>query len=280
MSYFTTDTSRYNGLLQGDIFRIEQGDDIFLNEERYVVLLTADCDMAHESKGVEFLTFLPVISSMDFVKRILISDFFNKKIKKIHKEIITYINSEISKVNTECNPINEDGLINWLEDEDLESILHSLNLINIPDNIKSLIEMHQHCLNNDHISSYAEIKKIEGVKKQNVFKDILSSLTKPKEEYFILPLINELYEQFSVVKIRMIKPIHRSRVFTNEMDYLASCDKDNVAVIRVGRLSDYLRYSISQKFSHLFNKIGMPTEFESDRDTSIEMLMDILKEEK
>lgn len=81
MSYFTTDTSRYNGLLQGDIFRIEQGDDIFLNEERYVVLLTADCDMAHESKGVEFLTFLPVISSMDFVKRILISDFLIKRLK-------------------------------------------------------------------------------------------------------------------------------------------------------------------------------------------------------
>ncbi len=92
MEYFTKDTTSYEGLLQGDLFRVNhRNESPFLIHEEYALLITADCDMANASKNVSYLTFLPIISTTNYLESIWIPEFIDRLIKEISRELCVYI---------------------------------------------------------------------------------------------------------------------------------------------------------------------------------------------
>lgn len=79
MQYFYKKFTNYNGILQGDVFRVNnRSDSPFQIDEQFAILITADCDLANRTKNVNYLTFLPIISSTCYFEKIWIPTYFDK----------------------------------------------------------------------------------------------------------------------------------------------------------------------------------------------------------
>ncbi len=89
-----------------------------------------------------------------------------------------------------------------------------------------------------------------------------------------------MYDSSGIIKLRMIRPMHKSYVFTNEVDARQSKYSSSTNLVRIGRCSDYLRYSISQNFASLFSRIGMPSNFEEDINESTALFLEQLESNK
>ncbi len=73
-----------------------------------------------------------------------------------------------------------------------------------------------------------------------------------------------------IAKLRALSFVPFDRSFTS---MTAAKDVDN-SFVRVGRLAPTFRHALAQQFGMLFARIGMPTEYEVDRDAVFAMVAD------
>lgn len=280
MDYFSNDFSKYKDFLQGDIFRVNnKAGSVFKDNEKYAFLITADCDLANPSRNVEYLTFLPIISTTSYLESIWIPLFFEKIRNDISKSLHKLILSSGVHHIYSCEELNEREIKEWLKESSYESILNDLNITNRQSSIINDIQIDKLTRDKENISNFIKIKKIRGASDKNIIGEIKEAINNPKEEFFIVPMLDSLFDECGVVKLRMIRPVHKSNVYKHEIDARLSNSSDIASLVRIGRFSDYLRYSVSQNFATLFSRIGMPGSYESDRDESIILLMDRIKGE-
>ncbi|BER96849.1 hypothetical protein [Vibrio cholerae] len=281
MDYFSDEIIAYKGLLQGDLFKINnKGDSPFLSYENYAVLITADCDLANPSKNVNYYTFLPIISSSSYIEKIWIPEYLEKKVKNKSNELSEYILKNKIHELKGCNPISGIELYNWVKESGIYDIVTSLELNKEEPKIKNTIKILELIECDKKNDIYFKINEIENNNSKKISSDLKSAISQSKEEFYILPLIDKMYDSPSVITLRMIRPIHKSYVFTNEIDARQSIFNTETNLVRIGRFSDYLRYSISQRFAYLFSRIGMPEDFEVDVDESINIFVDEFKDYK
>lgn len=142
MDYFSEEIISYKGLLQGDLFKVNnKGDSPFLSYENYAVLITADCDLANPSKNVNYYTFLPIISSNSYIDEIWISEYLEKKLIKNSNELSEYISkNKIHELN-DCNPISGIDLYSWVKESGINDIVISLGLNKEDQKIKNTIKI-------------------------------------------------------------------------------------------------------------------------------------------
>lgn len=275
MEYFYKNFKNYNGILQGDVFRVNNcSDSPFQFDEQFAILITADCDLANRSKNVNYLTFLPIVSSTCYLEKIWIPTYFEKIRIEVAKSLHKLINKlEVHKKHG-CNELKESDLREWLKRKSYNDILADLAIIDRTQHIEIDIKLDEISRCEETIDNFIKIKEIKGSKFKTITNDLREAIKKPKEEFFVLPMIDSLFDECGVLKLRMIRPVHRKNVYTQEIDARLSNHSDFTSLVRIGRLSDYLRYSISQSFASLFSRIGMPENYESDREESINLLIE------
>jgi len=275
MQYFYKKFTNYNGILQGDVFRVNnRSDSPFQIDEQFAILITADCDLANRTKNVNYLTFLPIISSTCYFEKIWIPTYFDKIRIEVAKSLHKIINKlEVHKKH-ECNELKESDLREWLKKKSYIDILSDLSITDRTQHIEIDIKLDEISRGEETIDNFIKIKEIKGSKFKTITNDLREAIKKPKEEFFVLPMIDSLFDECGVLKLRMIRPVHRNNVYTQEIDARLSNHSDSTSLVRIGRLSDYLRYSISQSFASLFSRIGMPENYESDREESINLLIE------
>ncbi|EIY5051738.1 TPA: hypothetical protein ACWXEP_005174 [Klebsiella pneumoniae] len=275
MKYFNNDYKGYNGILQGDVFRINNNSDSpFQLDEQFAVLITADCDLANPSKNVNYLTFLPIISSTCYLENIWIPIYIEKIRTEVARSLHKLINElEVHKKHG-CDELKESTLREWLRNSSYTQILSDLSITDLTKDVEKNIKIDEISRCEETIDSFIKIKKLNGSNSKNIARDLREAITKPKEEFFVLPMIDSLFDECGILKLRMIRPVHRNNVYTQEIDARLSNQSDFTSLVRIGRLSDYLRYSISQNFASLFSRIGMPENYESDREESINLFFE------
>ncbi|HBR7925452.1 TPA: hypothetical protein QH793_004879 [Klebsiella pneumoniae subsp. pneumoniae] len=275
MEYFYKDFKSYNGILQGDVFRVNsRSDSPFQFDERFAMLITADCDLANPSRNVNYLTFLPIVSSTCYLEKVWIPAYFEKIRAEVAKSLHKLINElEVHKKNG-CNELKESGIKEWLKKNSYNDILTDLAITDRTQNMEDVIKLDDALRCEETIDNFIKLKVIKGTKFKNIISELKEAINKPKEEFFVLPMIDSLFDECGILKLRMIRPVHRKNVYTQEIDARLSNHSDFTSLVRIGRLSDYLRYSISQSFASLFSRIGMPENYESDREESINLLIE------
>ncbi|MEI7111214.1 hypothetical protein [Serratia sp. TMDUHS_CL] len=275
MKYFYENFDKYNGILQGDVFRVNNRcDSPFQDGEQFAILITADCDLANRNKNVNYLTFLPIVSSTCYLEKIWIPTYFEKIRIEVAKSLHKLINNlEVHKKH-ECNELKESDIRVWLEKNKYIDILDDLSIIDRNQSIEIDIKLDELSRCEETIGNFFKIKEIKGSKFKNITNELREAIKKPKEEFFVLPMIDSLFDECGILKLRMIRPIHRKNVYVQEIDARLSNHSDSTSLVRIGRLSDYLRYSISQSFASLFSRIGMPENYENDREESINLLIE------
>lgn len=271
MNYFIDNLKSEEELLQGDIFQVKCTDSGLFNEsEKLAMMLTADCDISNKKMG-EYYTVIPIVSAKDYLETYWLDDFFLKESEKIIGELASIFNmSEIYEAEG-YDPITNDKLSEWLKEDSLDNIFLTHNLPNKSELVENYNEK-LNIINKDRtLTGFVKYKKSNGAKAKGIKKEIEQALNKCRDEFYYLPNITMDRNYGLVMKLREIKPVHKNKVFTNNVSARLS-NEDGDLIIRVGRFSDYLKYSVSQSFSLLFSRIGLPMEFEKDKVDSIEII--------
>ncbi|MCG6272967.1 hypothetical protein K6U70_12610, partial [Vibrio vulnificus] len=103
-------------------------------------------------------------------------------------------------------------------------------------------------------------------------KELSNAVRNSREEFLFIPDLSCTDEMGMVLKLRDVRAINKNKVFQSKFDAKLSKNGLENGILRVGRFSDYLRYSITQKFAMLFSRIGMPDSFENDEKESLDLL--------
>jgi len=272
MSYFYERDLGHDGVLQGDVFKVGAlCDDIFLENEKWAVVITADCDIEKKKMGNTF-TVLPIILAEDYLRDIWLVEVFNREKEELIEKAVEIINnSGISSIKG-CNSITNESMDTWLNEEPIESIFKLLELDMEDKKIIEVSEKLSIVLDDVTMTNFFSLRKHQKRTEKKIKKEIMEAIKKCRDEFYFIPDIPCSESIGLMIKLRSIRAIHESRVVINELGARLYQDDQRKTLIRVGRFSDYLRYSISQNFALLFSRIGMPSQFESDNNVSIELI--------
>ncbi len=271
MSCLIVNVTRSEEVLQGDIFKITNSDnELFSKGEVFVFIVTADCDIANNKMG-NYYSVLPIISAEFYLENYWVKEFFKKENEKILTELVSRLNKSEYIKNQSYDPLTSQSLQKWLGEESLGRVVETLNLKESFKGVDGVGERLLLIKNSVGIDCYVNYRKLSGVNDRNIIKDMMSALKNCREEFYFLPQVSSKGSLGSVIKLREIRPVHKSKLFLDETSERLSPSTIN-NIVRICRLPDNLRYSISQTFALLFSRIGLSTEFEKNKNESISMI--------
>jgi hypothetical protein len=91
-----------------------------------------------------------------------------------------------------------------------------------------------------------------------------------RSDYILIPALPAEKEVGFVVLLRSIRSVHPDAIYRSQLAYRIAGPAEGY--FRLGRLEDFLRYSIVQKWASLYSRIGMTDHFESECETAAEMV--------
>lgn len=277
MDYFNSIEEK-DEFRQGDIFKVGQKCENFLaSEENYAILITADCDIAQKKSG-DFYTLLPIISVEHYMEKV----WLIKEIKTIKNtlvsEFLSFINKKANYEKFDCDPLTKSQLIDWLSIDSINEVFNKLKIECDKKDITKKVSNYEQLTKVESVADFVCYRKSSGRGESKIINELKSALNNLSQEYFFIPEISLLNMPPSIIKLRDIRAINKERVFKSSFSLRMDEKDPKTSVIRVGRTTDYLRFSIVQSFANLFSRIGMTEIFEEDSNLSKDTLVNKLIE--
>lgn len=257
---------------QGDVIRADDqsGD----GSPIWAVIVTADCDIAQGKMG-SFFTCLEVVTATDYIGHYWAADELSKLRKKYEDRAISLIHSADVKHNPEAQPISPADLADWVGQDGAEGVVQLLSMTRGAET---------ECVQALRIVAAAQV---EDKTELDRLKDVWCLLKRTKKDqdgamrgavrpsqmrsdYILLPALPAEREIGFVVLLRSIRSISPNKIHPSRLSLRISGERDGF--YRIGRLKDFLRYSISQKWTSLYSRIGMTDNFESECETAAEII--------
>ncbi|MUT54297.1 hypothetical protein EG336_00490 [Vibrio parahaemolyticus] len=260
-------------ILQGDIFKIGKNcRDSFNDDENYAVVITADCDIAQNKMG-NYYTLLPIISIEGYIERYWLPKFYKIESKSIYEKHLNNLNKSTYVQSGEYSSLNIESLDTWLESNNLEEIYQALTVKWDTKRYSPDMKCIELLRKPYSLSNYYELRsKIRQRADDKIEKELIEAATKNAGgEFYHIPEVPFLEGLGCIIKLRDIRSIHKDKVYSGEFEARLSEDSIDNIVYRVGQFPDYLRYSITQRFSNLFSRIGMPDYFEEAESNSLQI---------
>lgn len=264
MDYFLLDKDDNGPIRQGDVFKIgSECTDYFMKEEQYAVVITADCDIAQEKMG-DYFTLLPIISLEQFIETRWLPKVFNSDLKSLLNNHVNKLNNSL-KNNDEYDALTVDGLMEWLEFSSLGSIYEEVTgkADKKANSDGQKIELLRNACN---LTQFLELRaNLQNKQSEKIIEEIINSVKSGLGgDYYFIPEVQSIGGLGSIIKMRDVRALHHSKVYTSTMSAKLSTSSSESGIVRIGKFSNYLKYSISQSFALLFSRIGLPEEFEND----------------
>jgi hypothetical protein len=277
MSNFYDDTFTYEGILQGDIFKVGSlCNQNFLDHEEWGMVITADCDIAQEK--ISSFAFLPIITAKSYLDKYWLITLLEKEKHELLKNITNSINDKKYLEKQNCKPIDISEVKEWIEEESVEGVFKELGISLNKNRIPKFHQQYEILSQPASFENFFILRNIQGRKEDAIKKEIRTVFSSLKDEFYFVPYVGAQESFGVIVKLRSLRTIDMSIVYHSLLKARSSSVDINTTLYRVGRFSDYLRYSISQKFALLFSKIGMPEHYESDVEASLNIIADSLWE--
>jgi hypothetical protein len=247
---------------QGDVLR---GVPIDASAEPiFGVIITADCDIV-QAKASDRLTYVEVVSTRAYLERVWIPDQLQKFVRKQAKVAAEGLASLMRRSELELG-LSEDQLLDWLRRRPVEAIDRAANRTGKPMDRKLAQNLNAlRCAlgtDADPLGQWRALRAILGESDERQSADLAAALAGGGgfPDFFLLPELPKASGFGYVVLLRFMRTIHSGEVFTSEVDARIQGFPDGLH--RVGRLTDGIRFAITQKLAFLFSRIGLPTHFE------------------
>jgi hypothetical protein len=266
-----SDTVREDAPLhQGDIFE-------FLNKnslwENYGIVITTDCDIAW-GKNSDVYSYCPIINLKEYFYQI----YLPKQIE--YDKILGKAKGIIDKHNGNNNKGVDINIISqWIKDRGIEGALEDINIktddmknaVSFLYNFDEKICIMQMFLNYRNIldSKGKNNKEIEKLKSN--FKNHIVHLP---GDLFYINYIHGVNEMGYIVNLRRIGIFNRENISISNYD-----NGEKVYLKRIAKMVSPFNYRITQRVAQMFSDIGLPEDYEDDRNSTIDILFSGIRSE-
>ena len=267
---------------QGDVLKRVRGD----GNSNLVVVVTADCDIANGKYGEAGLACVQLDLLANHVLGEHARGLAQAALKKRFEKAAEWVNKRWREKSADNGDLSAEHVRAWMLASKPEEIEAELNLP--VDDQKSFIKRECVALKaaNNFIDAltdrYSGIDALCALQPQTPTRSAqlktvfgtLNSKDLPLDLFYISSVPDVPGLGF-VAKLRALTFIPFERSFTS-LD--AAKDVDN-SFVRVGRLAPTFRHALAQQFGMLFARIGMPKQFELDRDAAFGWVAEQIKTE-
>ena len=236
-------------LQQGDILakRLDGG------SFQYYFTLTPDCDI-YNNKFRNIITALPIISIETYIEEV----FFVSELDKCRAHY------EDQFTSLEDHSIDREFFNNHILPDDPDSVFERYVEKTAPPEYKIIRAYHL-----EEIPSKDAFVQLCKSRKASVSKRIKSCLKNIQSDFFLINTLPQCSDFGFLVDLRRPESISASEI---SLDRAAMHFKHSQFIyFRLGSMPDSIRFALSQSFSYLFSRIGIPTEFEIERNHIIEL---------
>lgn len=258
------------GLRQGDI--IEATDVAASLWERHLLVITADCDLAH-SKNHGRVTCVPILTADEYHLELQIPRIRNKIAKKPLAELADILS------RTDGPSISSARMREWALEETPEAVVETLNLDGTNAHAAQAALLSLRLID----SSAADLKSTISA----LVQAQMCAKTPPKLENARNTVLNELRQAYKQPPgdaqfLSAFAPGHFYGYFAY-LRHLEQVWEDDISIgpgyrtaryRRISRLEDRFIHSLVQKFALVFMMIGLPDRYEEMRDLHAELIGD------
>lgn len=230
---------------------LEQGTIIkFINnppEKKYGIIVTGDCDIAQNKYG-DYLSYCFIMPLEIYIKKYFLPKMINKKINKIKEKLFDQVQQ-----NNSLPSLSMDALDHLINSD--ETALALIDNRNIQEQIKRIQEAKK--------LSVIDCAKELGLIDINNIPQAIEQF--PGDKFYINSIPDpENKNRGFVINLRRISEIDRNSITTK---ILPSADFDCIAI---GNLNSPYKQKMAQLLGAMFSDIGLPSEYEDERDICIE----------
>jgi hypothetical protein len=263
-STFFSDIPESTPYGQGDIIRCDNVDG--KGSAGWAIIVTADCDIAQSKMG-PFFTCLEIVTAVDYVTHFWASDEIHKLVVKFESRGIDLIHTADSRRDPKVTPLSSRDLELWLREESPSGIVARIGFgkAEAAECLQAL-----EIVSAARRESEASLDRLRGIwtilRRSKKDQDgALANALKPSQmrsDYVFLPSLPGEREIGFVVPLRAVRPIAPSRIHSSALALRISGNGSDF--YRLGRLADFLRYSVAQQWAALYSRIGMTRHFENE----------------
>lgn len=238
--------------------------------QRHLLVITADCDFAH-AKHQGRVTCVPLLKAEEYLAEMQVPKIRERLVNKQVKDV----REILSKASAPA--ITDRRLREWPREEEPSAIVAMLDL-NQGDAQKATaaltaIRMLDESAGNlkDAISSLvdAQLAGINPPKEENAVKNVMSTLrtayAQPPGDALFLSAIGPGLDEGYFAYLRHIEQV-------SEFEVSLGPTRRAAQYRRVSRLHDRFTHALVQRFAMVFMSIGLPDEYEEQRNLYSEML--------
>jgi len=265
---------------QGDVLR-RHGHS---NTEFYVVI-SADCDIAQNKLGEAGVGCLRMLPLRDYV----LSDLALRSAKRALARKTKQLSDRIHKIRTasdeDCLPIGVERLSAWISERTIGDVCVSLK-VNMDEEKVLVREIETIQQSRRLLSTQSEFRAIDALRTLQPQPISRSAQAKklvaefgpkdlPLDVFFVCGVPGENHLGF-VVDFRSLTFIASDRLFTSA----TTARGEEFSFLRVGRLVATFRHALAQQFGFMFSRIGLPAEYEREREATFSLTLDDLAVEE
>lgn len=176
MTYFNNKLDEFEPILQGDVFEIGSNcREIFMDDEAFAMVITADCDIANDKMGHSF-TLIPIISAEMYLENYWLPELYSKSLAKIIRINVEKINNSKELKESGFSPLTDERLQNWITTSPLTELYSELKI-----KINKEISKDSSLLNiftkKSTIASFFNLRlELEGAKPEKVKKELSEAI--------------------------------------------------------------------------------------------------------
>jgi hypothetical protein len=262
---------------QGDVLKRVHNDGFVM----LTVVVTADCDIANGKLGDAGLACVQLTPLADYMLGDHAQTTARRQLKKRFEKAAEWINRRWLLKDSQNVALTEENVRTWIMTSLPEEIESDLALPT--DDKNSFIKREAPALRlaqtllDAPIDRYSAIDALRAIQSKTTsrseqLKTLFGSLDPrdlPLDMFYVSSVPGEPGFGF-IAKLRALSFIPFDRCFTS---MVAAKDVHN-SFVRVGRLAPTFRHALAQQFGMLFARIGMPKDYEIDRDAAFTLVAD------
>lgn len=270
-------------LRQGDVFEwVEKSTDPW---KTLGIVITADCDIAH-SKHHGLLSYVPAIPMHDYVRLFYLPKAIRSTLGPgdidsipLSGEVVEAIRRwQAANRHDFPEPISPESALHWarsaapsiVADELRVDKANRASLIELLEDFKLIESAISSESIRDEFEAIRRIRIRRGARETRIqdalLKELDSHMRRLPGDCFFLGRANDSYADGYVVYLRVVREINQRAVALSQSDF----DKDPAPVgRRIARLRSPFVYRLTQQLSEVFASIGLPSEYEQERDRRV-----------
>jgi len=257
-------------LRQGDVVEF-----IAPTSTRFGIVVTADCDIA-QLKHNNTISYVPLLALPSFLATFFVPRRLDRALPQLRQDLTRRLTAARQQAQPNSSPFSEEAIDVWVNNADAVAITEAVETPKERrEDLIALINTYRRAREargSDDIDVGVDALTAIGVYRGTTNEKALAKIQEEIQGYlrslpgdaFFIGSIGETPELRSgfIAYLRILRELHPSNVALRPADLRSA----EVHVKRVARLKSPYVYRLTQQLASVFASIGLPTEYETERD--------------